>query len=265
MSGFLHRDPAVFVRTSVSGVTGYLTDEQGNRITDSDGNPIVITTPTSEPFDLLYNAINNARLYAERRIDFELSLQQCLVHGVTLSNGGQLTNAVLMSDNVTPVRIKKIRTPYLPLHDSTEGKYFPVDLMSKKKWDDRVKARWEGAHPNDRADFAYISDCPYCLVQQGNTIFIAPPNARAFREGTLTIALDAITWLPDYVDGTETDFILDNCFDWLMYRAIYELNFFLKEDDRVQISTSMMTDAWNAIVIWNNELQASSVDDTTLD
>jgi hypothetical protein len=50
-----------------------------------------------------------------------------------------------------------------------------------------------------------------------------------------------------------------------MYRTIQELNFFLKEDERVQLSTKMVQEAWDALVIWNNELQASSVDDVNLD
>ena len=263
VAGFMHRDPSVFVRPAIGSVTGYLTDDQGNRILGSDGNPIVITLPGVASFDILLQAMNNARLYAERRVDFELAVTQVHIPGLNLNDGGSLSNAVLASDDSTPVKIKKIRTPYLPLHHP--GHYFPVDLTSKKKWDDRIKARWEGAHPNDRADFAYLTDSPFELVQSGNTVFVAPPNARMYQAGALTIAADVLAWLPDYVDGTEEDFVLDFCFDWLMYRTIQELNFFLKEDERVQLSTKMVQEAWDALVIWNNELQASSVDDVNLD
>ena len=231
VAGFLQRDPAVFLR--------------------------------SPDTDLLLNACNNARLYAERRVDFELAVTQVHIPGMTLNEGGSLLSAVLASDDTTPVAIKKIRTPYIPLHHP--GHYFPVCLTSKKKWDDRIKVRWEGAHPHDRADFAYLTDSPFEVVQSGNSVFIAPPNARMYNAGTLTIAADVIAWLPRYVDGTEEDFLLDFCFDWLTYRAVQELNFYLKEDERVQISASFVKEAWDALVIWNNELQASAVDDTNLD
>ena len=72
-------------------------------------------------------------------------------------------------------------------------------------------------------------------------------------------------WLDDYVDGSETDFLLDYSFDWLMYRTIFELNFYLKEDERVQLSTGLVKEAWDAMVIWNNELIAANVDTTDLD
>jgi hypothetical protein len=65
--------------------------------------------------------------------------------------------------------------------------------------------------------------------------------------------------------GTESDFLLVNCFDWLMYRCIYELNFFLKEDERVILSDKLMNEAWLALVEWNNQLIASAVDDVDLD
>ena len=263
VAGFMHRDPGVFIRPSIAGATGYLTDDLGNRILDSDNNPIVVSLPSVASFDILLQAMNNARLYAERRVDFELAVTQVHIPGLTLADGGSLTNAVLASDDTTKVGVKKIRTPYLPLHQSSH--FFPVDLTSKKKWDDRVKARWEGAHPRDRADFAFLTDCPFELVQSGNLIFIVPPNSKMYEGGTLTVGAEVLAWLPDYVDGSEEDFLLDFCFDWLMYRTIQELNFFLKEDERVQLSAKLVQDSWDALVTWNNELQASAVDDANLD
>lgn len=262
IAGFMHRDPQVFIRPSTAGATGYLTDDQGNRITDSDGNAIVLTLPGHEAFDLLLNAMNNARLYAERRVDFELAVEAVHIPNVTLASGGLITDAVLASDDTTAVSVKKIRTAYLPVN---ETEYFPVDLMSKKKWDDRQKARWEGQKPLDTAQYPYLSEAPFGLVQNGNQVFIAPPDNKVFASGSLTVAADVIAWLPDYAEGTETDFLLDFCFDWLMYRSIFELNFFLKEDERVQLSTALIRDAWDSLVIWNNELQAANVDDVSLD
>lgn len=65
--------------------------------------------------------------------------------------------------------------------------------------------------------------------------------------------------------GVDTDFFLDNCTDWMLYRSIQELNLFLKEDQRVVISAGMMKDAWDSVMDWDSTLSASSKDTFTLD
>jgi len=60
-------------------------------------------------FDVLLQACNNARLYAERQIDFELSRVSIAIPNVSLANGGSLDDAVLFSDLSTPVSVKKIK------------------------------------------------------------------------------------------------------------------------------------------------------------
>ena len=234
VAGFMQREPAFFVRT-VGG----------------------------QSFDLLLQAINNARLFAERMIDFEYSKVSVDIPGVDILNGGNLGNAVLHG-TTTPVFVKKIRTPFLP-SAINGGSQFPVDLRSKRKWNDRIKARFEGARPVDTTNFAFITDAPFVLVQDGNTIFVAPPDTTAFATNPFTVFADAIQWLPPYITGTETDFLLQYAFDWLQYRSIQELNYYLKEDERVTLSERQVSTAWDAIIKWNNELVLNNVDDVDLD
>ena len=215
---------------------------------------------TSTTLDLVLQACNNARLYAERMIDFELAVATVTVPSVDTFNGADLSTAVLYGTS-TAVSIKKIMTPFLAMGDGTQ---FPVDLWDKKKWNDRLKSRYEGASPRDRKDYACITDSPFIVVQNGSKIFVAPADSNVVG-GTQIVYLDAYLWLPPYVTGMENDFILDNCFDWLMYRCIHELNFFLKEDERVALSTKLMQESWDAMVKWNNELIKSAVDDVDLD
>jgi len=63
----------------------------------------------------------------------------------------------------------------------------------------------------------------------------------------------------------ENDFLLDYCFDWLMYAAVEELNFFLKEDERVAISKEVTQRAWEGVVRWNTNFIKQGVNDTNLD
>lgn len=230
VAGFMQRDPSTFVRTVGS------------------------TT-----WDVLLQALNNSRLYAERLIDFELAKGAIQIDGVTATGGGLLTNAKLFGTN-TAASVKKILTPFLPINSAAQQ--FPVDLATKRSWNDRVKRRFEGARPTDTSDFAEITDAPFQLVQQGNVIMVTPPDTTALPSVSFTVYADALLWLPDYTSaGTENDFLLDFCFDWLMYHSIQELNFFVKEDERVQLSSAMVKDAWNAIVKWNTELVYSTADD----
>lgn len=64
---------------------------------------------------------------------------------------------------------------------------------------------------------------------------------------------------------TQTNFLLDYAFDYMMFRSIYELNFFLKEDQRVKISKDALNEIWTNVLSWNATIVANSVRDVTLD
>jgi len=84
---------------------------------------------------------------------------------------------------------------------------------------------------------------------------------------------DVVEFLPPYkeaasglesdatsIDGRKvtdpylTDFILDDCYDYMLWRTIVELNVFLKDDDQVGVSQSKMTEALENIRQWNADL-----------
>jgi hypothetical protein len=76
--------------------------------------------------------------------------------------------------------------------------------------------------------------------------------------------MDVFKWMDSYVNGTETDFLLDYCFDYMLFRTISELNYFLKEDQRVALSTQVVKDAWESLKAWNAMIVEQS-DDVTLE
>jgi len=229
VAGFMQRDPSTFVRT-VNAVT----------------------------WDVLLQACNNARLYAERLIDFELAKVPIQIESVTLTTGGSLANAKLLGTS-TAVGVKKLLDVFLATGD---GGTYPIKLQTKAYWNKRMLRRIENLLPTDVANSLRVIETPLSLTQIGQTIAVAPPDASALPSASFTVYAEAVRWLSPYTSaGTETDFLLDYCFDWLQYRAIQELNFFVKEDERVQLSTSLVNDAWRAIVQWNGELVASTADD----
>lgn len=230
IAGFLQRDPSVFVRTG------------------------------TEEVDLLLRACNNARLYAERKVDFELSKVDAQLSIASITDGADLSGAVLYG-TATAVSVKKIITPYLVMENGTQ---YPVDLWSRKKWDDRVKRKYEGAKPTDNFDYAGLTEAPFVVIRDGNKVFVTPADTESFPT-IFTLYMNIVKWLDEYDEDADNDFLLDYCFDWLMYRAIFELNFYLKEDERVNLSSALVADAWDSLVKWNNELMAATVDDVDLD
>lgn len=294
-------------------------------------------------FDCLLQAANNARLYAERAIDFELSRVSVKVPNVSITDGGSLANAVLLSDGVTSVSVKKITKAFVKYPGSTDA--CPIAFYSRQKWLNRVQRKIEKLTPLDvtlymPAPVNWTNEAiigairQFSVIQSGNQVFLVPSDPTTFQANTTDLYFDVLRWLPSYgstvltglatstssgklvcntvnfitsgvrignevrngTDGTsalvtsvegvntltlsgdiftsgegftlniasENDFLLDSCFDWLMYRSVYELNFFLKEDDRVQISTNLISDAWNAMRSWNENLISQSVDDADL-
>jgi hypothetical protein len=89
------------------------------------------------------------------------------------------------------------------------------------------------------------------------------------------VICDTLHWLPPYADPPplpqppsdwigRTDFFINYCTDWMLYRSIQELNLFLKEDQRQPISVRMVEDAWETVKTWNADLATTS-DDLYLD
>jgi hypothetical protein len=212
--------------------------------------------------DLLANAINNARLYAERLIDFEFCKTQVVISCST-TVGGDIADAKLLVDNTTPIRVKKVGRCFLAFSDGSG--YFTIDMITYDHWINITRSRNDSVKPTDPADWSQITDAPPSFVQYGSTFFIAPSDPKWLGGTTFNVYLDCWRWLDDYDDDLQTDFLLQNCFDWLMYRSIYELNFFLKEDERVQLSEKLMSDSWSAIIRWNSNIIEQATSDVNLD
>jgi hypothetical protein len=107
-------------------------------------------------------------------------------------------------------------------------------------------------------------------VRIGDVVTVGLKSALvvAVTETTLTITahicISGDTFTVWYLPGTQTNFLIENCFDFLMYRSIFELNFFLKEDERVAISDSMLQLTWQNVVAWNETVVRNSTTDAKL-
>lgn len=209
--------------------------------------------------DLLLLAANHAKKFAQRRHNFELSRLTATVVVIPDPVGGDLAGTVLYGTS-TPVRVKSIERAYLT---DVGGQVYPIPIVTRA---------YVASHLRKAIDVGTVdtSDVPVSspstnpsdpmLVRQGNFVYLTT----GITENT-TVQLDIVKWLPDYSDTVTTDFLLDFCSDFMLYRAVTELNFFLKEDERVVISQKKLEEAWESVLSWDNSLIENSAQDVSLD
>lgn len=248
--------------------------------------------------DKLLIAINNAKIFLQRQIDFEYAREFVdFTYYTTIGTGEgiDLRKAVL-HDSACSVNVKKVTNLYTP-HGF--ARLLPLRQKTFRGVSDMVRGGYErGAGrwlPEQRP---FISSCSPLAAdrcwtavwghtfrdpvyyQHGRKLLLYPkPNG--FDEANqntpsvpdLSFVGDVVAYLPPYseptngleddtttVDGKPltdpylTDFILDDCYDYMLWRAVAELNVFLKDDDQIGISQSKMTEALENIRAWNADL-----------
>jgi len=215
--------------------------------------------------DILKRAINKARKWAESRHNFELSKVSVRIPSVSLTTGGALSTAVDNVDGTTPVNVKLVERAFLA---SPTGETFPVELVSRNYHVRRLQRRFENVMTTAEMTPARSTVLfqGFSIVQQGGTIYVTPPNSAQFAGlTTIPVYLDVVRWRPDYSADADTDFFLDHCVEFILYRSLYQLNLHLKEDQRIPISKDALADAWDTVIQWDTSLIDGMADDVTLD
>ena len=193
-------------------------------------------------------ATNNAKRFIERRRDFELSKTTVSVEVPGDNNG------VLMDEctDIYTGELVKVKKPYAAWKQNSQGALYPVSLVSDKGLFDRINRQADLGQIMLDAKQATMVAKPM-LYLTGGRLFSYPPSTE-----TIPYQLNVYAWLkrygldeadPQYV---QTDFLMEYCSDYLLYRAMTELNVFVKEDQRVGISQTKMTEAWDAVVAWDS-------------
>lgn len=178
-------------------------------------------------------AINNAIIYAQRRCEFEWN--KCVVHVLCNPTGSIMSG---FDENDNPVKVKRIIKAF-GLQDPglDANKSLPYLSRTSQIADDTQRDHNHCPSPGAR------------VIHDGQKLYITPRP-----EGEHTLYFYAIKWMPRLVKEQDTNFLLDYGFDFIMYRSIIELNFFLKEEERFQVSTTMVADAWNSLTAWDASL-----------
>lgn len=286
--------------------------------------------------DLLLQAVNDAKNFAQRAVDFEFSRTFASMPGVNTRTGASFAQGMLIYGTNETVLVKAIKRVFI--EDSAGGIPIPIDFISRDSYVDRLKRRYEnvGMASEISQRSSPIDSFPLSAMQVGQHIYIAPANAGGNGVSEVNLHFDIFRWLPDFVatgllgtasststgnlvdstknflqlgvrvgdqvlnttDGTyasvvaitsattlvlsadiftigegynigvvsptQTNFLLDYCFDFMLFRSIYTLNFYLKEDERVAISDRVMKEVWDNVIRWNGSIIGNSTDDANL-
>jgi hypothetical protein len=219
---------------------------------------------TVDSEDCLLAAINHVKDFAQRAIVFRYAEVFIQVPNVSRTNGGSLANAQLYG-TVTGVSVRSVRRPYLAITGGSGQ--FPIAMTSREQWATRQLRKYEASTTTKQSEVQPLSltGTPLTCVLHGQTFYVYPADVEALGGETFTVYFDAVQWIPDFANDNDTHWLLDFAFDYMLFRTIVELNFFLKEDARVQISEATLRETWQNVVNWNETVQGLFVDDANLD
>jgi hypothetical protein len=182
-------------------------------------------------------AINNAVIYAQRNWDFQFLKGDVKI--VCNPRGSMMT--AVDECNCT-VKLKRIIKAY------GAGVPDPHTAMSIP-YLSRQSQIADVTNANANACTCYSGAK---VVHDGESVYLSPATVEA---GTpYDLWFHAVRWLPRLTRDEHSNFLFEYGFDFLMYRSIYELNFFIKEDERFSVSTKMLNDAWASLTAWDVSL-----------
>lgn len=208
-------------------------------------------------YDLALDALNMVKLDAQRRHNFKM----CRASGfiTTQLSGALMSTATYDQAGTQAMALKYIESMWTVATNGT----------TTYRWN-RVPAMTIGDQKlmygtSTQQDIAYPASLP------PNTAPYLSQSLRWFQNG-LTVCVngvfapqqfwvDGITFLPPY-DGTSAtnDFFLTYHDDWLFLAALDYMNLFLKEDQRIQISSQKMERLWNSVVAYDEQFSEGAFD-----
>jgi hypothetical protein len=200
------------------------------------------------------NALNNARLWAERKHDWAYSYRE-LWYRVGAETGcslfeGQLTRAALDEDPLpTASKLKSVAAAYLENSDASLSPLMvrPLGAVQRLKIQKRDLDVEDPFWP-ESTDEEYPTT-PYLTV---NGL-----NAALLPKTTAVVRLDGYMWMPAYTEQDQEDFFLTYVPDVLIWKATIDCNYIAqvfvnRQEGNVGVPTSMLQDAWESAMEWDN-------------
>lgn len=215
---------------------------------------------TVDSVDILTKAVYRARTNAQLRHNFEALRCAISIPNVSITAGALLSTAVL-DGTVTAVDVKTIECAFI----TVGSVQLPIDTISKAHHRMTLKQSYAAlGSVSDLTAYAPASVGSYSLVRQGDRIFVTPADSTFLGGTPFTLKADAVQWADTYASDSVGDFFTNQGEQFVIFRTVYELNYFLKEEERVQLSVPLMQDAWDALIAWDTSLVKMVTDDSNL-
>lgn len=178
---------------------------------------------------------------------------------------GANTGALTITETTGTISVKRVSNVLLPI---AQGIYVPIEFLTNDEWNERVMRLIGREHynPVKSAEEVGISQFNAAAYQQAQTIVLVPPALYTFPQ---TVKLSIVRWMPDYVSTADTDFFTQFAPDFLIFRAIVEINNYFKvfvkrtegnvAEDFVQ---GMADAALQALIAWDMSITTGTTTPT---
>ncbi len=245
---------------AVVGIESSLTDFPELTLSvDSSGDPVDVSNVVSVSFgDTVHAPLVESQEYTviNTRVnpDLTTTLTLGIAPGVALNVSG---SSVLFNTGLIK-RFKTVRAAYI----SDALTMYPIKVNElQTKTIELMKQEGMSAReyfPRDR----YTTGNEHCLDQELtiNGRFGTVVNAG----DSVTIAIAGQTWMDPYTRPSDTDFLLQNGFDFMMWQTIVEMNFLLlkyvaRQEGTIAPPTQARDAAWESLVLWDAHSIAGNI------
>lgn len=217
-----------------------------------------VSTFSQNGENLLAYAINQARHRAELAHDFYLA--QTVAQLSVAATGSNISGAVPVGGG-TAILVKRVRHVLLVLNDAD---LLPIEFMTNEQLWERIRRQvgrqaWNPASTLASLGVSTVNPVAY---QDGPNIFLYPASSFTF---PITVQLDVIQFMPDYVNPSDEDFFLQNCADYLQWQSIVDGNRYWKElvprqEGNIEESSAVeaAATAFAAMLQWDIDIRKST-------
>lgn len=137
----------------------------------------------------------------------------------TYTHNGSFTGSPVVSNATGAILIKNIDNVLCPIN----GGYVPIEFLTQETWMERYRQQI-GRQPytpaNTVGQYGFAVENPVA-VQQGQQIYLYLPAQFSY---PVVVQLDALQFMPDYVNSGDSDFFLQVAPEYLMWQGILECN-----------------------------------------
>jgi len=189
--------------------------------------------------DVIGDAVNDAKRAAQREHDF---VKNRTIGFITLTNGGVEMSGMKVTPGGSALAVKKLLSVWLY---STSGSTY---------------TRISRIEPVASSELGYM--LPGSVVagvipaSDMTTRYFYQVGTKLYCTGdaTVDVLCEVVQQRADYSADGDEDFFLQEYKDWMLLKTVEQLNFFLKEDQRVQISQGVMNARWDSVMKQENNL-----------